>query len=44
MIRFSGAVLLALLACGSAAAQTQLKLFDAHMHYNWEPKPFYSLE
>ena len=44
MIRFSGAVLLAWLACGPAAAQTQLKLFDAHMHYNWEPKPFYSLD
>jgi len=44
MIRFSGAVLLALLSCGPAAAQTQLKLFDAHLHYNWEPKPFYSLD
>jgi len=44
MMRFFGAVLLALLAGGSAGAQSELKLFDAHLHYNWEPKPFYPLE
>jgi Amidohydrolase len=47
MMRFLGAALvclqsLALLACGPAGAQ-ELKLFDAHMHYNWEPKPYYPL-
>jgi len=44
MMRCFGAVLLALLAGGSAGAQSELKLFDAHLHYNWEPKPFYPLE
>ena len=48
MIRFLSAALLAALlaalACEPAAAQSELKLFDAHMHYNWEPKPFYSLQ
>lgn len=28
----------------SAAAQTRLEIFDAHLHYNQEPTPFYSLE
>jgi hypothetical protein len=32
------------LTLGSAAAQAPLKLFDAHLHYNWEPTPFYPLE
>jgi hypothetical protein len=38
--------LCALLALGAApaAAQSELKLFDAHMHYNWEPTPYYSLQ
>ena len=44
MMRFIGAVLLALLTGGAAGAQSELKLFDAHLHYNWEPKPFYPLE
>jgi hypothetical protein len=44
MLKFLGTALLALLACGSASAQGELKLFDAHMHYNWEPKPFYPLQ
>jgi len=25
-------------------AQEQLEIFDAHLHYNQEPKPFYSLD
>src|SRR5918994_1067157 len=37
-----------LLGTGMAArdshAQQQLELFDAHMHYNQEPNPFYSLD
>lgn len=28
----------------SALSQTTLKLFDAHLHYNWEPKPYYSAD
>jgi hypothetical protein len=34
---------LLLLERGGAQAQ-QLKIFDAHLHYNQEPDPFYSLE
>lgn len=28
----------------SAQAQERLEIFDAHMHYNQEPKPFYELD
>jgi Amidohydrolase len=35
--------LVALLAIDSAGAQ-QLKIFDAHLHYNQEPNPFYPLD
>jgi hypothetical protein len=31
-------------ASNQAPAQTQLELFDAHLHYNQEPNPFYSLD
>lgn len=36
----------ALLASGvlHARAQERLEIFDAHMHYNQEPKPFYELD
>lgn len=38
----------ALLASGvlraQAQAQERLEIFDAHMHYNQEPKPFYELD
>ena len=27
-----------------AAADDRIEIFDAHLHYNWEPQPFYSLE
>jgi hypothetical protein len=27
-----------------ARAQERLEIFDAHLHYNQEPKPFYSLD
>jgi hypothetical protein len=39
-----------LLAClfvllpSAACAQAKLKIFDAHLHYNQEPNPFYPLE
>lgn len=28
----------------TAQAQQQIEIFDAHLHYNQEPKPFYSLD
>lgn len=36
------AVLLA--AAPVAAAEEPIEIFDAHLHYNWEPKPFYQLD
>ena len=35
--------LLALLAVAapSRAAEEPIEIFDAHLHYNWEPKPYY---
>jgi hypothetical protein len=41
------AILLALtlIAAGSrAVADEPIEIFDAHLHYNWEPKPFYQLD
>ncbi|BAT60926.1 hypothetical protein GJW-30_1_03476 [Variibacter gotjawalensis] len=39
------AIALALLCfCGPASAQAPLKIFDAHLHYNWEPKPYFQLD
>jgi hypothetical protein len=35
---------LSLLTLGSASAQAPLKIFDAHLHYNQEPNPFYDLQ
>jgi hypothetical protein len=37
-------VLAALFAVSDARAQPQLKIFDAHLHYNQEPNPFYPLD
>jgi hypothetical protein len=31
-------------AADRARADEPIEIFDAHMHYNWEPKPFYSVE
>jgi hypothetical protein len=47
MLRRLALAAVALTACltvSSPHAQEQLKLFDAHMHYNQEPNPFYDLE
>jgi hypothetical protein len=51
---FAGAVIIvcaaAFIACAAAfapivaTAQPTLKIFDAHLHYNQEPNPFYRLE
>ena len=32
------------LASPAARAQAPIEIFDAHLHYNWEPKPFYSMD
>ena len=42
--RIALAAALAALALGSAAAQAPLRIFDAHLHYNQEPDPFYDLQ
>lgn len=42
-IRFATIAALALLTSGSAA-QERIEIFDAHMHYNQESKPFYPLD
>src|SRR5207244_9539395 len=34
---------LALLASPAYAAEP-IEIFDAHLHYNWEPKPYYQLD
>ena len=48
MTRWAAAlVLAAAMAVGAppiTAAQERLELFDAHLHYNQEPNPFYSLD
>lgn len=44
-MRMWGRVLVAALCASAFAAQAQeLKIFDAHLHYNQEPKPFYELD
>lgn len=30
-------------AMPARAAEEPIEIFDAHLHYNWEPKPFYEL-
>jgi len=36
------AIVLAALVAGTARADEPLEIFDAHLHYNWEPRPFLS--
>jgi hypothetical protein len=38
------AVTLIAAAGGRAFADDSIEIFDAHLHYNWEPKPFYQLD
>jgi hypothetical protein len=38
------AVMLSGAAGNCAAAEEPIEIFDAHLHYNWEPKPFYQLD
>ena len=35
------AVMLSIAAGNRACADEPIEIFDAHLHYNWEPKPFY---
>jgi Amidohydrolase len=44
ILRATLAAFLAMLAPASAVAQQSLKIFDAHLHYNQEPNPYYPLE
>jgi hypothetical protein len=39
----TAAAIVALVPAG-AVAQAPLKIFDAHLHYNYDPSPFYSLD
>jgi hypothetical protein len=44
-MRMWGRVLVAAFCVSAFVAQAQeLKIFDAHLHYNQEPKPFYELD
>jgi hypothetical protein len=38
------AVTLSVAAGNCALADEPIEIFDAHLHYNWEPKPFYQLD
>ena len=43
-LKILGVALAVALSGAAATAQERLELFDAHMHYNQEPNPFYSLD
>ncbi len=47
MKRFLAALALLVIAALPAAAQSPaaepIEIFDAHLHYNWEPTPFFTL-
>jgi amidohydrolase family protein len=38
------AVTLSVAAGSRAFADEPIEIFDAHLHYNWEPKPFYQID
>jgi hypothetical protein len=38
------AVTLSIAAGSRTFADEPIEIFDAHLHYNWEPKPFYQLD
>jgi hypothetical protein len=44
IVRLVTGTLLGLLIATGALAQQPLKIFDAHLHYNQEPNPFYDLD
>src|SRR5512147_1302278 len=45
-MRLAAAMLaaLAFIASPARAADEPIEIFDAHMHYNWEPKPYYGVD
>jgi hypothetical protein len=38
------AIVLVVATSTPAAAAEPIEIFDAHLHYNWEPKPYYELD
>jgi hypothetical protein len=44
LARTIAAAVLAVIVPAAAGAQSTLKIFDAHLHYNQEPNPYYPLE
>jgi hypothetical protein len=44
LIRVAAASLFGAVMAAGALAQAPLKIFDAHLHYNQEPNPFYDLD
>lgn len=44
MVRAAAAAIFGVLLATNAFAQTPLRIFDAHLHYNQEPAPFYDLD
>jgi hypothetical protein len=44
VIRAISAAMFGMLLATSALAQQPLRIFDAHLHYNQEPAPFYELD
>jgi hypothetical protein len=44
MTRLVAFVALVLLCLLPARAQERIEIFDAHLHYNWEPKPYFELD
>src|SRR5215470_6415390 len=42
--RAAGAAILSAVIATGAFAQAPLRIFDAHLHYNQEPNPFYDLD
>src|SRR6478736_6307847 len=38
---FAASAILAACFAAPACANEPIEIFDAHMHYNWEPKPYY---
>jgi hypothetical protein len=44
MIRAAAVAIFGALLATSAFAQAPLRIFDAHLHYNQEPAPFYDLD
>ncbi|MBN8981977.1 MAG: amidohydrolase family protein [Rhizobiales bacterium] len=46
ILRLSAVAFAALVAANAScsAAEDPIAIFDTHMHYNWEPKPYYTVD